>query len=183
MISGHSAVVARIVRDDEVASSNLAAPIKNFMTKKYLTPEKLASLKKELEYLKTVKRKEIAERLKHAISFGDLSENAAYTEAKEAQADLENRIVKLEELIKNATIIKKTKETHWVQIGSIVKVISEDGKEREFQIVGVEEIDLNKGKISYQSPLGKALLNKPEGAIIEVETPQGKAKYKIIEIK
>lgn len=150
---------------------------------KHLTPEKLASLKKELDYLKTAKRKEIAERLKRAVSFGDLSENAAYHEAKEAQAFLEGKILELGDLIKNAIIIEKTDHTHWVQFGSTVKVISKDNKKKEFKIVGTEEIDLTQGKISFESPLGKALLNKPEGAVVEVETPQGKVEYKVVKIE
>lgn len=151
--------------------------------KKHLSLEKLTSLKKELEYLKTVKRKEIAERLKRAVSFGDLSENAAYHEAKEAQAFLEGKILELGDLIKNAVIIEKTEHTHWVQLGSTVKVISKDNEKKEFKIVGTEEIDLTQGKISHESPLGKALLNKPEGAIVKVETPQGEAEYKITKIE
>lgn len=148
----------------------------------YLTSEKLANLKKEVKYLKTIKRKEIAQRLKHAISHGDLSENAAYHEAKEAQAHLEGKILKLENLIKNAMIIKKMDQTHWVQLGSTVQVVSKSGEKKKFQLVGTEEIDPIKGKISYQSPLGTALLNKPEGAVVEIETPRGKVEYKIIKI-
>ena len=149
----------------------------------YLTPKKLVELKEEVKHLKTVKRKEIAECLKHAISQGDLSENAAYHEAKEAQAHLEGKILKLGNLIKNAVIIKKTEQTHWVQLGSTVKVISKKGEKKEFKLVGTEEIDPTKGNISYQSPLGKALLDKPEGAVVEVETPQGKVEYKVIKIE
>lgn len=150
---------------------------------KYLTREKLANLKKELEYFKTTKRKEIAKRLKQAISFGDLSENAAYLEAKEAQITLEGKILELGDLIKNAIIIERTDHPHWVQIGSTVKIISKNSEEKEFKIVGTEEIDPAQGKISHESPLGKALLNKPEGAVVEIETPRGKEKCKVIKIK
>lgn len=160
---------------------------------KYLTPEGLEKLKKELEYLKTVKCREIAERLKHTASFGDLTENASYQEAKEAQGFLEGRILELEKLIKEAKIIKKIDRAGWVQIGSTV-ILSSEGKKphtrtssvrgrEKFKIVGATETDSLEGKISIDSPLGKALLNKPKGAIVEVETPQGKIKYKIIKIE
>jgi transcription elongation factor GreA len=148
---------------------------------KYLTPEGLEKLKKELNYLKQVKRKEIAERLKHTASFGDLTENFAYQQAKEDQAFLEGRILELEEIIRSAKAIEK-KETGKVQIGSII-LVSSDGNREKFQIVESEETDPLKGKISYQSPLGKALLNKSVGAKIKIETPGGKIQYKILEIE
>jgi len=155
---------------------------------KYLTPEGLEKLKKELEYLKRVKRKEIAERLRHTSSMGDLTENAAYHQAKEDQAFLEGRILELENLIKNAIVIEKNKKTGWVQVGStVVLSLGEKkslfGKKEKFQIVGAPEANPLEGKISAESPLGKALLNKPEGAIITVETPNGKVKYKILKIE
>jgi len=149
---------------------------------KYLTPEGLEKLKKELDYLKKVKRKEIAEMLKHAASFGDLTENAAYQEAKEAQGFLEGKISELEKLIKEAKIVEKIGGAGWVQIGSIV-ILNSAKKKQKFKIVGATEANFLEGKISIDSPLGKALLNKPEGAIVEVETPQGKMKYKILKIE
>lgn len=150
--------------------------------KKYLTREGLEKLKKELEYLKTIKRKEIAKALEKAISFGDLTENAAYQEAKEAQAFLEGRILELEDIIEKAVIISNQKKKDIVQIGSIVTVKS-DGEKEKFQIVGPEEAKPLEGKISYQSPLGKSLLNKKSGEEVEVITPQGKIKYKILKIE
>jgi len=147
----------------------------------YLTKEGLEKLKKELEYLKTVKRKEVAENLRYAASFGDLSENFAYQQAKEDQAFLESRILELEEKIKNAKIIEK-KLSNKVVIGSTV-FLSLDGKKEQFQIVGPEEADPFQGKISYQSPLGKALLGKTIGQTVEVEVSERKIKYKIIDIK
>jgi len=147
----------------------------------YFTKEGLEKLKKELEYLKTVKRREIAENLRHAASFGDLSENFAYQQAKEEQAFLESRILELEEKIKNAQIIKK-KSSNKVEIGSTV-VLSSNGKKEQFQIVGPEEVDPFQGKISYQSPLGKLLLGKAVGQVIEVKSPDRKIKYKILDIK
>lgn len=157
--------------------------------KKYLTKESLEKLRKELGYLKTEKRKEIGEKLKVAISFGDLSENAAYQQAKEDQSFLEGRILELEQLIKNSEIIEKNHHTGWVQIGSIVYLHNLAEKKRffkkpdKFEIVGAAEADPLAGKISVESPIGKALLNKPKGAIVEIETPQGKIKYKIAKIK
>ena len=146
----------------------------------YLTREGLKKIKEELEFLKKNKRKEISEQLKKAIAFGDLSENAAYHEAKEAQGFLEGRIQDLESLIRNSKIVEKIK-TGWVQIGSVVSVISDDTPEK-FQIVGANESDPLEGKISYNSPLGKILIDKPEGAIVELVTPSGKIKYKILKI-
>lgn len=152
------------------------------MVKKYLTPEGLEKLKKELNYLKKVKRKEIAERLKKTASMGDLSENAAYHEAKEAQGFLEGRILELEETIKEAKVVKKIDKAGWVQISSTV-VVSSNGKEEKFKIVGTVEADPLNGRISLESPLGKALLDKPEGAVVTVKTPNGKIEYKIIKIR
>jgi len=156
--------------------------------KKYLTKESLEKFKKELDYLRAEKRKEIAEKLKVAISFGDLSENAAYHQAKEEQSFLEGRILELEYLIKSAEIIEEKPHTGWVQVGSVVllhNLAVKKGffkKPEKFEIVGATEADPLAGKISSESPIGKALMNKPKGAIIEVETPQGKVKYKIAKI-
>lgn len=156
---------------------------------KYLTKESLEKFKKELDYLKTEKRKEIGEKLKVAISFGDLSENAAYQQAKEEQSFLEGRILELEQLIKNAEIIEKNHHTGWVQVGSDVYLNNLAEKKKffkkpeKFQIVGATEADPLAGKISSESPLGKALLNKPKGAIVEIETPRGKVRYKIAKIR
>lgn len=147
---------------------------------KIFTKEGMQKLKDELEYLKTVRRREVAEELKQAISFGDLSENASYEEAKKAQGFLEGRILELEQLIKTAKVVEKT-GTGWVQIGSTV-LLSTDGIKETFKIVGATEADPIAGKISFESPLGKTLMDKPQGATIEIETPRGKMKYKIIGI-
>jgi len=156
--------------------------LKKFMPK-YLTPEGLEKLKKELDYLKRVKRKEIAQKLKHAISFGDLSENAAYREAKEAQAFLEGKILELEDIIRSANVFK-SKKNGQVEIGSRVLIKSNHDKQiLKFKIVGAPETDPLEGKISYESPLGKALFGKHKGAIIKVKTPEGKIQYQILEIK
>ncbi|MCK5044320.1 transcription elongation factor GreA [Candidatus Parcubacteria bacterium] len=153
--------------------------------KKYFTLEGFKKLKEELAYLQTDKRKEIADRLEKAIAFGDLSENAEYSEAKESQAFMEGRILELEELISDATVVSANPKTGWVQIGSVI-LASMDSKKtnaEEFKIVGAEEAAPLEGKISIDSPLGKAFLNKPKGAVVEVDAPAGKIKYKILEIK
>ena len=149
---------------------------------KYLTIEGMEKLKKELDFLKNTKRKEIATRLQEAVSFGDLSENFAYQQTKEDQNFLENRIFELEQTIKSATIIKEKKQTEKIQVGSIV-LVENNNEKQEFQIVGSEETDPFQNKISFESPLGKALLNKSAGEIVEIETIKGKVSYKIIEIK
>ena len=149
---------------------------------KYLTPTALEKLKQQLKYLKKVKRKEIAERLRETASFGDLSENAEYREAKEAQSFLEGEIFELENLIRNAKIIKPIAIKEIVTIGSKVRVENKDEK-KEFQILSSVEADPLKGKISIESPLGKALLGRRKGEKIQVKTPEGKIEYKILKIK
>ena len=138
-------------------------------------------MKNELYALKTKKRAEIAERLKKAISYGDLSENADYSEAKEQQAFVEGRILELDILIKNAEVVSKSPKIGWVQVGSVI-LAKTDGIQEKFKIVGAEEASPLQGKISIESPLGRAFLNKPEGAIIKVSAPQGNIQYKILKI-
>lgn len=153
---------------------------------KYFTKEGLEKLKKELEYLKTAKRREIAERLKQAASYGDLSENFAYQEAKESQGFLEHRIREVENLIGDATIIEKDNNDK-VQAGATVTVAKDLNKKRltkeKFTIVGPAEADPLSGKISAESPLGEKMLNRKEGEIFQVKTPEGIIKYKIIKIE
>ena len=144
----------------------------------YFSEEGLERLKQELEELKTSKRHEIAARLEHAKSLGDLSENAEYQEAKEEQSLLESRIVEMEETLRNAVIIKKDTRSDLVQIGSTVRVKSEHGEET-FTIVGSEEADPKEGKISNESPLGKSFLGKKAGDTVEVKTPGGGVHYSI----
>jgi len=152
---------------------------------KYLTKEDLEKIKKELDYLKKIKRKEIAQRLKETSSMGDLTENSAYQEAKEAQGFLEGRILELENLIREAKVVEKIDGAHWIQMGSIVTLFLEKskGEIEKYKIVGTGQANPSKGEISIDSPLGKALLDKPMGAIITLKTPLGKTKYKIIKIE
>lgn len=150
------------------------------MEEKYLTQEGLDRLKKELERLKKDERIKVAEELKTAISFGDLSENAAYDDAKENQAQLEARIIEVEKLIHNAKVIKHNKKG-WVEVGSVVTLT--DGKsENTYQIVGEEEANPLENRLSFKSPLGAAMIDKPEGAKIKIQTPKGVIEYKILKI-
>ncbi len=155
------------------------------MTTNYLTAEAYKKLKEELEYLRKVKRKEIAQRVQEAKELGDLSENADYQKAKEDQAALESRIIELEEFLKRAVIIQP-KKTDRVEIGSIIEVenLSQStSKKQVFTIVGSHEAQPLEGRISNESPLGKAFLGKKVGEIVDVETPKGKVQYKILKIK
>jgi transcription elongation factor GreA len=149
--------------------------------KEYLTKEKFEEFKKELEYLKNEKRKEVAKNLEYAKALGDLSENAEYHEAREAQADLEDRIIKLENIIKSAVIISSTGGTDSVNVGSKVTV-EKDGKKSEYTIVGTEEANVLDGKISIRSPFGQAILGKRKGDTFSFEAQNGLMKYKIVSI-
>lgn len=150
-----------------------------------LTQEGFDNIEKELEYLRTEKRAEIAERIKVALGFGDLSENSEYDEAKNAQAANETKIAELEEKIKYAKIIDESEiDTEVVQVGNIVKVLDmEYNEEIEYTIVGSTEVDLAQNKISNESPIGKALLGKKKNKVVEVQAPAGVIKLKILAIK
>lgn len=152
-----------------------------------ITKEGLEKLKEELQYLKEVKRKEVAERLKEAISYGDLSENAEYEEAKNEQAFTEGRILEIEEKIKSAKIIEeRAKKGASVQLGSHVRIKNLSSKaktEEEYTIVGSTEADPISHKISNVSPVGKALLDRTVGDTVKVSAPAGTMEYKITKIK
>ena len=148
----------------------------------YVSEEGLDKLKKELHELKTQKRQEIASRLEHAKTLGDLSENAEYQETKEEQNQVEGHIAELEERLRNILLIAKDHATDRVSVGSTVRVSSPHGEET-YQIVGSEEADPSTGKISNESPMGKALLGSKTGDEVEVRTPGGVTAYEIIEIK
>ncbi len=151
--------------------------------KEYLTKEKYESLSNELENLKTVKRKEIAEQLEYAKSLGDLSENAEYHEAREMQGVVEDRIKKLESVLKNSIIVS-SHDTNYVTVGSVVTVVREGEKDqKEYMIVGGEESDIASAKISIHSPFGEAVIGKKKGESFSFEAPSGVIKYKIISIK
>lgn len=149
-----------------------------------LTQEGYDNLDKELNYLKTEKRSEIAERIKVALGFGDLSENSEYDEAKTAQAENEVKIAELENKLRHAKIIdEKEIDTDTVQVGNIVKVLDvEFNEEIEYTIVGSTEVNLAENKISNESPLGSALLGAKKNHEVEVNAPAGIMKYKILDI-
>ena len=148
-----------------------------------LTDEGLKKLQQELENLKTEGRKDIAEKIKVARGYGDLSENSEYHEAKNEQAKIEARIVELEAMLKNVEIISGGENSDTVQLGSKVKVLDvEFDEECEYQIVGSPEADVKKGLISDESPVGKALIGHKAGDRIVAEAPSGEIVFKIIEI-
>ncbi len=152
------------------------------MEKHFLTKEKYEDLKVELENLKKEGRIEIAERLKKAKEYGDLSENAEYSEAKEAQFKIEFRIVELENILRNSAIIKKATGKTTVDIGSVIEV-EKGSKNFNYTIVGSKEVDPKQKFISNESPLGKAFIGKKAGDTVEVQTPKGKTKYKILKVE
>ncbi|WP_125154091.1 transcription elongation factor GreA [Clostridium rectalis] len=155
-------------------------------SKKYvMTYEGVKKLEEELEFLKTVKRKEITEKIKVALSFGDLSENAEYDEAKNEQAFVEGRIIQLEKMLKNATIVDESEiPENTVGVGTIAKVLDyEFNEEVEFSIVGSAEADPMENKISNESPVGKALIGKEVGDEFEVTIPDGVNRYKILSVR
>ncbi len=149
----------------------------------YLTPEGEAKLKAELEELKGPRREELSQRLRSAIQMGDLSENADYHKAKEDQGFLEGRIQELEAILRNAVIIEKGAATGVVTIGSHVTIQEEDFDPETYHLVGPTEADPRKGKISHESPIGRALMDKKVGDVAQAETPGGKIKFKIIKIE
>lgn len=151
----------------------------------YLTPAGFQKLKEQLEYLKTVARKEVVERIAAAKELGDLKENAEYAEAKEDQGMIEAKIVEIELAVKNAVIIDEEKTASpnkRVTIGSTV-VVQCNGASCTYMIVGTEEADPEQSKISYESPLGRAFINKRAGDTAIVTAPKGEFTYQIIEVK
>ncbi|NLI90636.1 MAG: transcription elongation factor GreA [Peptococcaceae bacterium] len=149
-----------------------------------LTLDGLKKLEEELEILKTQRRREVAERIKQAIEFGDISENSEYEDAKTEQAFIEGRIITLEKMLRNARVIDDNEEKDNVSVGStiILKDI-EFGDEEEYTIVGSAEADPAVNKISNESPVGKAVLGQSKGSIVEVNVPAGILRYEIVDIR
>ena len=149
-----------------------------------LTSEGLAKLEQELENLKTIKRKEVADKIKVAISFGDLSENSEYDEAKNEQAMIEARILQVETMLKNVKLLDVGElDTEIVNVGSKVKVLDTEFEEEEtFHIVGSTEANPDQGKISDECPIGKGLLGHCAGDIVSIPVPNGTVVYKVLEI-
>ena len=155
-------------------------------SKKFImTYEGVKKLEEELEYLKTVKRKEITEKIKVALGYGDLSENSEYDEAKNDQAFTEGRIIQLENMLKNAVVVDESEiPKDKVSVGSIVKVMDyEFDEEVEYTIVGSAEADPMNFKISNESPVGRAFLGRHKDDEVEVQVPNGIVVYKILEIR
>ncbi|MBC5629981.1 transcription elongation factor GreA [Clostridium sp. NSJ-6] len=155
-------------------------------TKKFImTYEGVKKLEEELEYLKTVKRKEITEKIKVALGYGDLSENSEYDEAKNDQAFTEGRILQLENMLKNAQVVDESEiPSDTVSVGAVVKVKDYDfDEEVEYTIVGSAEADPMNFKISNESPVGEALLGKRIGDVVEVTVPEGISKFEVLGIR
>ena len=149
-----------------------------------LTHQGVKELEEKLEYLKTVRRLEIAEEIKVARAFGDLSENAEYDEAKNEQAKIEGEIVMLEKMLRNATVVDQDDvDVQRVNVGTTVRVLDKEfDEEIEYKIVGSAEADVSINKISNEAPVGRALLGKKVGNLVKVETPGGVVKLKILDI-
>lgn len=150
----------------------------------YLTPEGKKKLEDELHYLRTERREEVAEAIKQAKEEGDLSENSAYDEAKDAQAFLEGRIQTLEAQLREAILIKPVKNNGIVSLGSVVTVMEEGETDKEtYKIVGSAEANPLDGNISNESPIGKALLGQKKGDTVTAQTPSGPLQFKILKIE
>ncbi|KKQ69312.1 MAG: transcription elongation factor GreA, transcription elongation factor GreA [Candidatus Peregrinibacteria bacterium GW2011_GWF2_38_29] len=153
----------------------------------FVTKEGLQKIQEELENLKNVKRKDVVERIKEAITYGDLSENSEYEDAKNEQAFVEGRIIELEDKVKYAKIIdEKKKSANQVRIGSTVtirRVGKKSAESEEYIVVGSTEADPVNGKISNESPVGKALLGKEDGETVKVSAPAGFIEYEIVKVK
>jgi len=149
----------------------------------YLTREGLKKLQDELEYLKTVKRQEVADRLHAAMDEGDIDENAEYDEAKNEQAFVEGRILTLETMLKNYVLIEDhARDSEEVSLGSTVTVVEGDNPQEKYHIVGAAEADPTRGRISNESPLGRALLGRRVGDTVQVSAPAGLLTFRILKI-
>lgn len=151
-----------------------------------LTREGLEKIKNELQYLKTVRRKEIAERIKSTRKYGDISENSEYDDAKNEQAFVEGRIKDLEQILRNAKLIEENNDSediNTVRLGATVKLEDmESGESFTYTLVGSAEADPSENRISNESPVGQAIIGKKEGDVVEVEVPVGKIAYKITQV-
>ncbi len=154
------------------------------MPEQIITQEGYDKLKTELEHKTTIKRREIANRIEKAKDLGDLSENAEYHEAKEAQAFNEGRVIEINSILKNVTIVEEGGGGSKVGMGSVITALNKTTKtEKEFKIVSFNEADPLEGKISNESPLGTAFIDKKKGEEVTVATPKGEVKYKILKVK
>jgi transcription elongation factor GreA len=149
----------------------------------FLTPEGAAKIEDELNFLRDVKRPELSARLRHAISMGDLSENADYIVTKEEQAFLEGKIQELEVTLREATIIENSGSSNHIDLGCTVRILEDGDETLEYRIVGAVEANPREGKISNESPLGQALMGKQKGDTVVSSTPAGEIKYKILDVQ
>ena len=156
--------------------------LSSMMKKNYVTKNGLVELKNELDHLKKVKRKEVSGRIRKALEEGDISESGEYSEAKDEQAFVEGRIAELSERIKNAAVIKKGRKVSKAEVGSTV-MVKTDGQKSVYTIMGSSEVNPAEGKISNESPLGKAFLGHEAGEEVTVETPKGVTKFKILAVE
>ncbi|MBQ9468342.1 MAG: transcription elongation factor GreA [Clostridia bacterium] len=175
---------ARIAVLEELISGNIPGKdVTSAGTGIKVTLEGLVNLMAELDYLRTSKRQEVKEAIKVAKGFGDLSENSEYDEAREEQGKVESRIVELEEMLKSAELIDESGATDRVNVGSTVRILNiTRNKEIEYHIVGSTEANASLGRISDQSPIGKAIIGEKVGSEVKVETPAGVIELKILEI-
>jgi len=150
--------------------------------KTYLTPDGLKKIREELEYLRLVERKRIAQELNLCQANENLEENSEYYDVREAQLALESRILELEDLVRNAVVVSKRQGNNLVCLGSTV-LVKVGRKNKRFKVVGAEEVEPLAEKVSVESPLGKAIFHQPRGAIVEIETPQGRVQCKILKIQ
>jgi len=149
-----------------------------------LSPEHHKELQEELHYLKTVREKEVAEQIKEARSFGDLSENSEYDEAKNEQGKLYSRIAEIENILANCIVIEETDDVDYIRLGSTVTLLDKEFDEKMlYRVVGSQEADPMNGTISEDSPLGKVLLGKNEGDSVVVEAPEGAIEYQILKVE
>ena len=149
-----------------------------------LTQERLDELKLELEYLKTVREKEVAEQIKEARSFGDLSENSEYDEAKTEQGKLYSKIAELRNILENAEVIETRETTNLIALGSKVKVeYIDDGSFEEYMVVGSQEANPAQGRISDESPFGRGLMGRSVGEVVSIMAPSGELQFKIASIE
>lgn len=149
-----------------------------------LSPQRLKELQDELNYLKTVREKEVAEQIKEARSFGDLSENSEYDEAKNEQGKLYSRMAEIENILDNCVVIEETDEGDYIRLGSTVTVLDKEfDEELVYKIVGSQEADPMNGAISEDSPFGRALLGKNAGDDVVVDAPAGSVEYKVLKVE
>ncbi len=149
----------------------------------FVTEEGLKKIKEEIEYLETVAMQQCIERIAAARELGDLKENSEYSSAKEEQGLLAARIATLKARLKDIAVVEQSKDHSHVSIGSTITIESQDKKKFEYMIVGTEEADPSLAKISYESPMGRAFLEKQKGDKVSVGTPKGQVEYRIVEIK